>query len=332
MILLGFIYWLYQGGVELEEKLEASKKSELGFLALAAVVMLVIFYQYSIRPLEMLTKTINGQQAAAQGDLAGAVTQYREALSYDTPLDRQSRSSLIQLILSRSDLLSKMDKTQAQAAIDYAIEQGNKNLALNPQDSFTNMIMAELYNLAASFDGDNPQLFSNYSNLAEQTINRTITATPGRIPVYFIKAQIFLSRGEKQQAIEIMKYAVSLNPKYADGQCQLSKTYFYISDSKNGYAALNQCLDLGGATNFEPQELGVYIDYYYKKKDLTRAIELFVQLAVDEPKDPKVWASLAEMYRQNGNKAEAISAANQAATLDPTLKASAAAFIQKVNQ
>lgn len=334
MITFGFIYWLVQGAEEVDYSKAVKKDNEFAVLIIAGLVILTVLYQYSLKPWQMLTGTIAGQYAVgASGDLAAAVDRYREALSINTPLDRDSRKSLAQLVLQRSDLLEKLDKPTAQKILDFSIEQLNKNIQYNPHDSFELMISAQLYNLAANFNGDSQQKFSYYSNLAEAAINNSIDATPGRIPVYFIKAQILISRGQKDQAISILKYASSLNPLYPDAKCQLSKFYFYSNDKINGYKELDNCVDLGGSSSLNtPDQIGGYIDYYLKRKDLTRAIKLLERLTQLEPKEAKIWASLAEIYRQHGDIDLAVSAANQAAENDPTLKDSAAQFIKNLGR
>jgi hypothetical protein len=95
--------------------------------------------------------------------------------------------------------------------LDYTIGEQKKNVALNPSDSFMQMTLSQILNLAASFNVDKQEKFSYYSNQAEEAINKSIAGSPGRVPIYFIKAQIFLTRGDKDKAIETLKYGVSLS-------------------------------------------------------------------------------------------------------------------------
>ena len=64
-------------------------------------------------------------------------------------------------------------------------------------------------------------------------------ASPGRITIFFPKAQIYLSRGDVEGAIEVLKEAVSMNETYADTVCQLSRTYLSLSRSYNSLLAIS---------------------------------------------------------------------------------------------
>jgi tetratricopeptide (TPR) repeat protein len=279
----------------------------------------------------MLDLTIAGQAAAASSNLPAAVDAYKKAYTYDTVLDRDSRNTFVQLILQRTDLLSKLPKEQAQGYLQYAIELSEKNVAYNRHDSFNLMVLAQILNLTAGFYADNPQQFSYYSQRAEEAIDQCIAATPRRPTVYFIKAQIYLSRGNKDKAIEILKYAVDMNDKFPDSVCQLAKVYGYAGQTKLADEWLDKCVDTGGAdTLYSGQQLSELVNRYFKAKQYDRAVKVLTQLSVLDPNNAKVWTGLAEAQRQLGNKDGAAAAANKAAQIDPSLKASAEKFIQSL--
>lgn len=337
MIMLGFVYWLSMDNGFFAEAGEKAKQlfvkdgnKEFYVLLLAGVAMLFVLYQYNIKPLKMLVGTIDGQIAAGQGGgMSEIISAYKEALSYDTVLDRDSRKSLVQLALQRSSLFSGLDNTTANQYFDYIIEQAEKNILYSPKDSFNQMMLAQTYNLAASFNLSNKDKFIHYSSRAEEAVNRTIEATPRRTQIYFIKAQIYLMRGDRAKAIEIIKTASELNPAYPDSYCQLARIYFYDEKNDLGYKAIDKCIELGGAGQLSSvDQLKDLLTRYLKAKDFDKAAQILRQLTVVQPKEGKNWASLAEVYRQIGKTEEAIVAAKQAVIVDPSLKAGAEAFIE----
>lgn len=330
MITFGFIYWLSQ---ENEDTAIKTQKDAEGFTFLAVgLLMLFVIYQYNIEPFKMLRGTIRAQyEANAKNDLLGAINIYKQALSYGTPIDRDSRTSLIQLILTKSNLLSRTDNKTANGVFDYAIELAEKNLQYNPNDSFNLMLLSQVLNTAAAFNKDDPQKAERYSKEAEEAINKTIASTPRRIPMYFIKAQIYLYRGDNKKAIETLKYAISLNPEYDEAVCQLAKAYFITGDQKSGYEQMGRCIDSGGADTIDStDQVNDLINHFLQKKDLPKVVKLLEQLTALDPNDAKIWASLAEVYRQDGEKEKAIKAAEKAAEIDPNLKSSAEAFIKSL--
>ena len=332
MLMLGFIYWLVAG----EKKTEVSQpfsNNESTVLIAAGLVMFVIFFQYNYRVLQMLSGTIDGQIAIARGGgLPAAISEYKKALSYETPLDRDSRSSLGQLLLSQATALYSMPPDEANKIIEYVIGELKKNVALNPADSFMQMNLAQALNLAASINLRDQSKFAFYSNQALEAIDKSLAATPRRVPVYFIKAQIQLTRGEKEKAIETLKYSINLNPIYSDGYCQLAKVYLYYQDQPKGFENMNGCIDYNGLDQISsPVQLKELAKYYEFKKDWTRVIKLYLRLTQIEAAEPRNWAALANAYFANGQKDQAIAAANKAGEADPKFLPGAEDFIKKVN-
>ena len=339
MVMLGFVYWL---SIDESYFTEASAKAKQIFkgndnresyaLIIGGLIMLAVMYQYNVKPLKMLSGTIDGQIVAAQGSsIIEIIKTYKQALSYDTVLDRDSRKSLVQLAMQRSELFSDLNKESANQAFDYIIEQAEKNVAHNSKDSFNQMMLAQLYNLAASHNTADKEKFIYYSSRAEDAINKTIEATPRRIPVYFIKAQIYLMRGDKAKAAEIVKTASELNPKYPDSYCQLSRIYFYDDKEALGNEAMDKCIELGGAGQLGSiEQLKEVLNRYLRNKDLNKALMILQQITRAEPNVGKNWASLAEVYRQMGDNAEAIKAAEQAIQVDPSLRAGGEEFIRSL--
>ncbi len=331
MIMLGYIYHLGRAEARPEQD-EPWTNKEFYALIAGAAVLLGILYQYNYKPLLMLQGTIDGQiQIARSGDLGLAVNAYRKALGYDTVLDRDSRSSLAQLVLGQASRLYGMDKQKAAEILDFTIGGLKKNVAYNPQDSFMEMNLAQVLNLAASMNTDNPEKFSYYSTQAEEAINKSIEASPGRVTIYPSKAQIYLTRGDREKAIETLKYALNLNPIYPDVYCQLSRIYFYYKEEKQGLEYMNGCIDYDGLSQLGgAAQIKEIVKYYIDKKDWPRVVKLYAQLKDFEPNDPRNWAVLANAYRDNRQYDEAIAAAEKAAELDPKFKAGADDFIKKV--
>lgn len=341
MILFGFIFWLVRQAPDETEPAAVSSGKPATVdnrgavvVSLALALALFVAYQYNWRPYQMLKLTIEAQIAANhQNDLPQAMAKYQEAFALETVLDRDSRNTLSQLLLQRIDLLNQLEPDKAREYLKYAVEQQEKNVALNPKDSFAQLMLAQILNLTASFYGDNPEKFSHYSKRAAEAMEATIQATPGRATVYFTKAQILLTLGKKEEAIETMLYAVSLNPKFPDSTCQLAKVYGYAGKAKEAEAATDRCVDLGGVDMiYSGQQLVDLTNRYVKAKQLDRAAKTLRQLTAVAPKNVQAWTSLADIERQLGRKQEAIAAARRAAELDPALKASAEEFIRSLEQ
>ncbi|MBI2459128.1 MAG: O-antigen ligase family protein [Parcubacteria group bacterium] len=332
IITLGYVYWLFNAGET--EEFSASQgltNQELAALAVAGLIFLSVIYQYNLKVFKMLDGTIKGQTEFARGDLAAGVAEYKKALSYKTPLDRDSRASLINVINGRQEALTAMDKATAKDLADYAVNLAEANVKLNSLDSMMQMQLAQTLNTAAIVNQDNQNKFYFYSDRALKAMDESIKASPGRITIYFSKAQLYLTRNDKDNAIKTLQDAYNLNKKYSDSACYLAKAAIYFRDEETGYEALDQCLDLGGAGSLYPADfIKVALNYYTIKKDQPRILALYERWSQLEPSNAKILVNLSLLYAQAGRKDEAIAAAEKAGALDPSLKAAAEEFIRKL--
>ncbi len=334
MIMLGFIYYLtpspspYEGEGGREADIPLVNK-EIYALAGAGLVLLIIIFQFNVKPLKMLKGTIDGQIAFAQGDIIGGVETYKKALSYNSVLDRDSRDSLIRFITANYSALSGLGNEKAQEIFDYIIELAEKNAAYNPGDSLMQMELAQTLNIASRIYENEPQKFYFYSDRALEAINKSIEASPGRIPIYYVKAQILAGRDEQDKAIETLKYAAGLNEKYYDTFCNLSRYYFVFKQEDKGFEEMDKCLDMGGAELLAPTDyVKSLINYYIAKQDWPKVLKLYQRLAALESGNAEIWVRLAKVYAQVGDKEKAVEAAKKAGELDPAMKDASEQFIR----
>jgi len=325
MIVLGFIYWLSYGQAddEDEDELPAGKSWRLprDWEFVVMVILLIatgVFANYyNARPWRMFVGVIGGYDQILSGNFPEGVTAYKKAL-VGTPLDHDGRVTLINIVTSSPSVLGTMFTDTANETLDYIIDLAEKNVAENPQDSLTQMQLAQLLDTTARFNLDK---FEYYSDRAIAAIDRSIAASPGRAPVYFVKAQMQLVRGEKEEAIKTIKYGISLNPDYSEGYCRLAQFYLFLKDAKNMPDALNTCVDRGGVDMLNSDALMLNaLKYYSETRDYPRAVKVSERLAALNSREPQIWFNLAKLYLVSGDMTKAQAAADRAATLDAKLK------------
>ncbi|MFA5109232.1 MAG: O-antigen ligase family protein [Patescibacteria group bacterium] len=326
MIILGFIYWRISERAEMtgetdredngEKRLVISGSWELTILIISLIIAYVFIYQCSIRPWRMFQGVIVGYGDIVQGNLSAGIAAYRKAL-IGTPLDRDGRATLISLV-SGSNLLSSLPADTAGDIADYVISLAEKNVAENPQDSLMQMQLAQILDMTARLNFDNLIKFNYYSARAVNAINRSIEASPGRAPVYLVKAQMLLIRGEKDEAIKTVEYAISLNTEYSEGYCRLAQFYLLLKDDEKIGAPLDKCADLGGTDDLNSGPLLLKaIAYYVDKGDYTRALKFSERLTVVYDSDPEAWFNLAKLYLITGDATRTQVAVSKALALDP---------------
>jgi tetratricopeptide (TPR) repeat protein len=329
MITLGYVHWAYRRDEDFyhphDKKFE---NKEIYALSGIGILLLVILYQYNYKPLQMLALTIEGHKVFQQKQLENSFKVFKQAHSYNTALDRDSRTSMVRLFLNNPPELQNMEADKRQEMLDYNIEAAKKNVDYNPEDSMNQMVLSQILNLTASYHRDNQDKFAFYSDQALEAIDKSIAASPGRVPVYYQKAQVQIARGDKDGAIETLKYAISLNESYNESYCHLAKTYSFYGSADESWEYYDQCIDLNGVNNITPHAFlkNSVVPHYKEKNDVERLIKLYIGLSRLDKKDYESWIELAKLYKQKGEIDKALEAVDKAVEINPSITESAGKF------
>lgn len=340
MMTLGYIFWFVNqaetvsGEDELlltegpQPRLVVSSRAEIATLMFFLLLAFLAINQFNLKPWRMFRGVIDGYTLLASGKLSSAVVKYQEAL-IGTPLDRDGRSTLVNWVAASPGLLQEMDPNQVESILQYVIELARLNVSHNEYDSMAQMQLAQILDVAARQNYQDLALFNYYSGQAIQAIDFAIESSPRRPPVYLIKAQMLLSRGEKEAAIETVQYAINLNRDYPEGYCSLAQFYFFLEaadEEKTGdylsqvQEPLDKCVDLGGVADiYNPSLLTQALSYYAPKGDQTRSLILAERLVRLDNGNATAWLNLAKLYRASGYEELAFRAYRQAVSLDQTI-------------
>ena len=329
------LFFSYRSKKDKEKnKIEGDSK-EKAVWVVGGIIALFVVWQYNILPAKMMAKTIESQVACKQGDLWNCYQLEKEAMSYNTILDRDARISYIKSVANIANVGPAIRKygEKAPEIFEYAVELGEKNIAYNPQDSLSQQLLSQAYLATASAYAEDDEKFSYYTARALEAINDSIAASPGRATIYFTKARLHALRGEEESALETAKYAVGLNSNYAEGHCSLAQVYSTFNHPEKALASMNKCVDLGGLRSANStQFLDSLVNYYMENKDNERLLKVFVRYSQVNPKNVQVWINLANLYQEDGQRSKAIQAAKKAAQLDPSLKDVVEGFISEMEK
>jgi len=330
MGVLGFIYWLNfrrlnQGEEKESYRMEITdRKSEIWILVILLFIAYVFTNHYNFKALKMMKGTIDSYAKVVSGRVLEGIAQYNEVLE-DGPMERDSRATLSKLIISDSSILSNMNAKEAEETLEYAISLAEKNLAYNPLDSMMQLQLAQILNTAAGYYYQDLDKFNNYSTRAMQAIERSIEASPGRATVYFYKAQIQITRNEYDEAIETMRYAISLNPNFAESHCTLTQFLFVINKEGKYDDVMEESFDNCFAKTKEKGSsvsdviLKMGANHYSLKKEYAKAAEISEYLAETSEPTAEIWNNIARLYFVSGKEKEAEIAFAKASSLDPSL-------------
>lgn len=329
MIILGYIYHLVQlRKDEAEDEPSSVRKARFVIKKTSAEILILIFlliatyiftYRYNIRPWHTFQGVINGYSQIVGGDFPRGVETYKNSFA-GFPLEHDGRTTLVNLVTSNPDALDSLKPDKAQEIYDYAISLAKLNLNDNPYDSLMQLQLSQAYSVAARFNYKNLALFNFYSAQAISAVEYSIEASPRRIPVYLAKAQMQLERGENEDAINTVKYAITLNPSYSEPYCRLAQFYIFLKNEKELGAVLDKCVDLGGVPDVNSGSILIAASNYYEKTlDIKRDIIIVERLTEINNTDPRVFFKLAYLYIVSGDRVKAQDTVNKAVQLDPKL-------------
>lgn len=299
-----------------------SANKEIGVLILFLLLFSLFTYQFNLKPWKMFKGVIVGYANIMEGRLAVGVLDYQEALT-GTPLDRDGRATLVNLLTMYPSLLSTVSPYQAGLVLEFGIFLAEENVKANPRDSLMQMQLAQILDTAARYHYQDLNMFNFYSRRAMEAMEYAIEASPGRAPVYLVKAQMLLARGENEAAISTVRYAISLNPNYSESHCRLAQFYMFLKESDALiHESLSACLDLGGAKDINSLTfLSEALEYFAALGEADRALILAERMAALSLNDHQVWFNLAKMYWLAGRIEEAEMTIEQVFLREPALRA-----------
>ncbi|NCU33354.1 MAG: tetratricopeptide repeat protein, partial [Candidatus Moranbacteria bacterium] len=182
-----------------------------------------------------------------------------------------------------------------------------------PNDSLMNVQLAQAYYTAYILDlgDDNAQLAIDY-------LDKSLALSPERLPVHYLKANILLSEGRKEEAVATLEPLVELNPDYPDTYCNLFKAYRLLDEPPLELVSENadKCLALGGA-----EVLGMSQDFlnllahYYEKGDWDKSAQVVEILTQYQPENVDSFLLLAEVYNNLGDEEKSQAALERASLL-----------------
>ena len=322
MIILGLINNLYHRPErDKKEKDQGWISKEIWVLVGGGLLMAWLIWATNITTIKMLNGTIDGIIEFNQGRMMQGLETFKKAHAEGSPLVRDSRSAMINSLLSTSYYLDNLTDVQRTAIFSYAIDQGKKNLEYNPKDNFLNMQLAQLLELASQASRNN--LSVSYAREGLQYVEKSIENGREHILPYYVKAQLLMDLNQIDEAIATLKEALAISTDYWDTYCHLSRTELQAQvNVTEAYDFLDKCLDKGGATLLGPGNyLNEAIKHYDQAGDIDRLTMLTEQLARIYPRGAEIWLRLADLYHKQGRDEESQYAAQQAVSLKPEYKA-----------
>jgi hypothetical protein len=276
--LLGFVYYNYHQGEIVEpgaKKSALSDEKELALWAVMIILALIFIIRFNVRGFQMLSSTIIGYQYVSSSDPVQGVEIYKQAFAKSIGYNRDSRGTLVNLISGNPQMLLSLPAEEAEEILSYAVDLALKNTDYNPGDSLMETQLAKIANIAARFNYKDIDKFNEYSSISVSAIEAAISASPERFPLYSIKSDIYLTRGEKSEAVAALEKSLELKSNYFDAYCNLAKVYYFFKDYAPAYEAAGTCAQNNRISLLGQGELATKALDYFLEKGNDKMIQSF---------------------------------------------------------
>jgi len=192
--------------------------------------------------------------------------------------------------------------SSTNAALDQAIAEFEKIVALEPSDVEDRMVLGQLYTV------------KHQPDKAEQEFKTAQALQPDSEDVVLNLARVYADSGDVQRAISVIE-AVPVDSRTPKMEFALGAAYQQLKQPGNAIAAYQR------ASNMDPDDLrtlDALAQALLSNNQLDEAYKRFNQLAADDPDNPEPLVHISEIQRREGKYQDALVTIRKARKLDPT--------------
>lgn len=219
----------------------------------------------------------------------------------------------------------KTDREVLIQGFEVGAEALKKSIAKSPSDFRAYLILGRHYNDFYRMSKDPQKLV-----LAEDYFKKAQELSPKNQQVYWSLAETRFSQQRFDEAIELMRKAVELEPNFGQSQWYLAMSYKVIGNYRLALEAVDNAEKAGLDWKKEPEKLREVIVIYEGMQDdehLTTLYLLGIELA---PKDARFRAGLAVAYANLGQFDKARQRAREAIQLNPEFASQMEEFLRSL--
>lgn len=332
--ILLFGFWAYSNFLTSREETQGPSRQPLnkpgskmksGIVFMAASLILVTWAGYflHIKPVMQGQSLIHALQVNQSRGITmdQRIAVFQEALAYNTFGNTEVREQMANTarnVLGDSDYTSE----QKKVLIELVREEFKKEI-LNPEnrDIKHMLFLASVIDRAASI---NPQ----YLLEAEYLLQDAISIAPNKQILYFELAQVYLSQNKREEAINILKKAMDLDPSFQQAVVNVL-IVSQLAGKGDIFLEAKKYFKAGGLDENTLQRVGAV---FQQAQDFVAAKEIFSKLVSLYPEKPQYHATLSALLGHLGEVEKAIEEARAAAALDPEFAREAEIFINQLKQ
>jgi len=264
----------------------------LGLVFLPAVLLL---YFINIRSIQASNHQFWGFNYFLHGKPLAAIQSFKRGLEMWSPygwnLKRDYASVVTEAYFYNPGLIPDKEAREALRAMEEAVQE-------HPLDAYYHYALVDMYNQVSNIDPE------TLLPAAERAAATALVLSPRRQEVYFSLAKTKSLQGDNEAALQLLKEALSFDPKVADAHFYYGLVAYALKDHETGYREIQEALSMGRKWKkyHEPRVVG---NFFADSGHLDEAISLFETAIAMEPNDLEARTKLGVAYFIKGEKGKA---------------------------
>lgn len=303
------------------------------FVLMVTIILLsASVYFVNIQPLRANLTLLNALKTQGS-DPQQAYTYYDKILTGSYLGKNEAREQFVQYAMSVGG--SNLDAVFKDNVLRRAQQEAEVNVTENALDPRSHLFLGALYSRLTAPDATTQ---AQLINKALEAFNNALKLSPKKQQIYFELADVYLKKGDYQNAILVSKEAYDLDPSFNNAQMNLVAAYILNNQQNEADAILLKhrgTVDIND--NLLVQVYSRLVDSYRQKNDVVRAeyygdrlIRVWQAFIAKDPNNIEHRKRLVIVYLVLGKQAEAQRVLNEAVTEHPEFKPDLEVFVKEI--
>lgn len=323
LVAIGFASYL---SIKNQNQDEIRKPITSDYIAISVAVVLIVISSYSIYTFNVLPARANYMTTRAMisnwtGNTSEAFKQFKEAIEMNTPFTPDLLPKLTQALMERYS--SGEIQKEALEPLEYALKKHIELSKERPYDNLNPLYAARMAVILGRIQGA-----EKYNDIALQLAQHALSIAPKFVRTYYEVGQIYLNKGDKENALQAFRQAAELSPTAGIGYWYVGNVLLDLGRRDEGVASIKKSADLGYAPKNE--EYLRLANLFIKNKDDANALRIYEAILQREPNNAQIRATIAAGYVQLKQSEKALEQLRAIIKIDPKLQSDVEAYAKSV--
>ena len=220
------------------------------------------------------------------------------------------------------------DRELLRQGFELAEEKFKENISQNPLNFRAQLFLGRHYNIFYQFTGDKTKL-----DLSQKSLEKALELGPNNQQAYFILAETMLTQGEKQKAIDLLKKAADLEPRYFQARMYLIRGYRMTEEYEKAFNELEKLEEIGYLWQENDEILKERTEILKKTgEDIINLIPLYERGIEINSQNIALWQDLINAFVQTNEIEKAKKTIETFSQVNPEYKSEADQFLRQLEE